>query len=51
MTSHGRSAPDGIGAATKRSARRAALQGVCILNPKQMYDHLSSTDFDIKYEI
>ncbi|XP_058789571.1 uncharacterized protein LOC131663272 [Phymastichus coffea] len=49
MTSHGKSAADGIGAAAKRRARKAALQGHCILDAEQMYDYLSKTDSDIKY--
>ena len=48
MTSHGKNAPDGIGAASIRSERRGALQSICILNAQQIYDHLSSTDSDIK---
>lgn len=45
---HGKNAPNGVGANAKRIARTASLQGNCILNARQMYDHLSQKESEVR---
>lgn len=47
-TAHGKNAPDGVGANAKRVARRASLQGTCILTAEEMYSYLSGNDSQVK---
>lgn len=49
-TSHGKNACDGIGAAGKRKARTASLQGAHITSAEQMYKYLKENDSSIRYK-